>query len=322
MTIQAAMRRFSTVTVSVRPNAASYGLVLAMSIALTACSTTGGAGAPVESRQAPPKSAARNTGAKPANTVKLAAATEAPVTGATDASAKGVYHTVVAGDTLGRIARQYGQKARDIAVWNRIDNPDRIEVGQVLRVQSSAVAPAATVAAKSPAAPSAEPVPSGSSGASSAAAASPKSAAASSAVAPVAPGTAPKSESSGTDYAHLDWEWPVSGAVLSRFGEGKNNGILLDGAAGSPVHAAFEGRVIYAGNGLRGYGNLVIIKHNNDFLTAYGHNRRILVKVDEAVQKGQAIAEMGDTESSRVQLHFELRLRGKPVDPLLHLPAR
>jgi lipoprotein NlpD len=110
--------------------------------------------------------------------------------------------------------------------------------------------------------------------------------------------------------------------VLAGFDEAKNKGIDIGGNAGDPVLAAADGRVIYAGSGLRGYGNLVILHHNNTFLTAYGHNQTILVKENQTVKKGQKIAEMGSTDANRVQLHFEIRRSNKPVNPTGYLPSR
>ena len=115
--------------------------------------------------------------------------------------------------------------------------------------------------------------------------------------------------------------WPVNGALLSGFDETRNKGIALAGKPGDPVLAAADGRVVYAG-ALRAYGNLVILKHNNTFLTAYAHNQTLLVKEDQTVRKGQKIAEMGSSDADRVKLHFEVRRQGKPVDPLKYLPAR
>ena len=116
--------------------------------------------------------------------------------------------------------------------------------------------------------------------------------------------------------------WPATGAVIGTFDESKNKGVDLSGKAGDPVLAAADGRVVYAGAGLRGYGNLIILKHNNTFLTAYAHNQLLLVKEDQAVRKGQKIAEMGSSDTDRVKLHFEVRRQGKPVDPSRYLPAR
>lgn len=116
--------------------------------------------------------------------------------------------------------------------------------------------------------------------------------------------------------------WPASGSLIAGFDEARNKGYDISGKAGDPVLAAADGRVVYAGAGLRGYGNLVILKHNNTFLTAYAHNQTLLVKEDQSVRKGQKIAEMGSTDADRVKLHFEIRRQGKPVDPSRYLPAR
>jgi lipoprotein NlpD len=120
----------------------------------------------------------------------------------------------------------------------------------------------------------------------------------------------------------LGFAWPASGNVIGGFDEVKNKGLDIGGKAGDPVLAAADGQVVYAGSGLRGYGNLIILKHNNTFLTAYAHNQALLVKEDQKVRKGQKIAEMGKTDADRVKLHFEIRRQGKPVDPAKYLPAR
>ena len=116
--------------------------------------------------------------------------------------------------------------------------------------------------------------------------------------------------------------WPGNGAVIAGFDEAKNKGLDLGGKAGDPVVAAADGRVVYAGAGLRGYGNLIILKHNNTYLSAYAHNQTLLVKEDQTVRKGQKIAEMGNSDADRVKLHFEIRRQGKPVDPAKYLPPR
>ena len=122
-----------------------------------------------------------------------------------------------------------------------------------------------------------------------------------------------------TDIA---WIWPASGNVLAGFDEVKNKGVDIGGTAGTPVMAAADGRVVYVGAGLRGYGNLIILKHNNTFLTAYAHNQSLLVKEDQTVRKGQRIADMGSSDADKVMLHFEVRRNGKPVDPAKYLPVR
>jgi lipoprotein NlpD len=110
--------------------------------------------------------------------------------------------------------------------------------------------------------------------------------------------------------------------VIAPFDEVRNRGVGIGGRAGDPVLAAADGRVVYAGAGLRGYGNLIILKHNNTFLTAYAHNQALLVREDQTVRQGQPIAQMGSSDADRVKLHFEVRRQGRPVDPMNHLPAR
>ena len=117
------------------------------------------------------------------------------------------------------------------------------------------------------------------------------------------------------------FQWPVRGALIAGFDEAKNKGLDIAGKAGDPVHAAADGKVVYAGSGLRGYGNLIIIKHNNTYLTAYAHNQTLLVKEEQAIKRGQKIAEMGNSDADQVKLHFEIRRQGKPVDPAKLLPA-
>ena len=120
----------------------------------------------------------------------------------------------------------------------------------------------------------------------------------------------------------VNWTWPATGSVINGFDEARNKGLAISGKAGDPVFAAADGRVVYAGSGLRGYGNLVIVKHNNTYLTAYAHNQSLLVKEDQVVRRGQKIAEMGSSDADRVQLHFEIRRLGRPIDPARLLPSR
>lgn len=132
----------------------------------------------------------------------------------------------------------------------------------------------------------------------------------------------PAAVRASNDDDHLDWVWPAKGDLVYRFGDsGKLKGVGIGGKSGQPVFAAAPGKVVYSGSGLRGYGKLVIIKHNEMFLSVYAHNSQILVKEGEAVKRGQRIAEMGDTDASRVALHFEIRRFGKPVDPVTQLPG-
>jgi lipoprotein NlpD len=118
------------------------------------------------------------------------------------------------------------------------------------------------------------------------------------------------------------WTWPAAGKVLTPFNDSSSKGVDIAGKAGDPVLAAAEGKVVYSGTGLRGYGQLVIVKHNATYLTAYAHNSKILVKEGQTVTRGQKIAEMGSSDADQVKLHFEVRKQGKPVDPLKHLPSR
>lgn len=228
------------------------------------------------------------------------------------------YYTVKPGDTLIRIGLETGQSWKDVARWNNLENANLIEVGQVLRVM-----PVSAVMATSAGAISggvvARPV--------TASAVTPvgvldASKTSSSAISesPTAPASVPASSSGTNDDP--GFIWPSSGTLLAGFDEVRNKGYDIGGKAGDPVLAAAEGRVVYAGAGLRGYGNLIILKHNNTFLTAYAHNQSLLVKEDQAVRRGQKIAEMGSTDADRVKLHFEVRRQGKPVDPARYLPQR
>ena len=244
----------------------------------------------------------------------------ATLPGAENAGKPGFY-TVRQGDTIMRIATEVNQPWRDIARWNNLDNPNLIEVGQVLRV----VPPAGTTVASAPAltegprpaagTPAPAPAP--------AKPAVPVATQTTPGVTPApapAPASPPPPPSAGAD--DVDFIWPASGALIAGFDEAKNKGLGIAGKAGDAVLAAADGRVVYAGAGLRGYGNLIILKHNNTFLTAYAHNQTLLVKEDQNVTKGQKIAEMGSTDADRVKLHFEIRRSGKPVDPARYLPAR
>jgi lipoprotein NlpD len=224
------------------------------------------------------------------------------------------YYTVKPGDTLLRISLEHGQSAKDIARWSNVDNPNRIEVGQVLRVVPPVVSPTTGVVAKPVIVGSATPV--ATAPASVASAERPATAASAAAT----PAPAPAAAATAED--EISWMWPTNGVVLAGFDEVKNKGLDIGGSAGDPVLAAADGRVVYVGAGLRGYGNLIILKHNNTYLTAYAHNQTLLIKEDQSVRKGQKIAEMGSSDADRVKLHFEVRRQGKPVDPAKYLPAR
>ena len=235
---------------------------------------------------------------------------------------RGMY-TVRKGDTLLRIALDVGENYRDLVTWNNLANPDDIKVGQVLRVsqpggersanvqtQPVPMPPPATVPRKTEPRADKTPYSEGK------VATTTPPATTTTPAAPAAPAAA------AGDEARLSWMWPSEGRVIATFDDGRNKGVDIAGKAGQQVVAAGAGKVMYAGSGIRGYGNLVIVKHSNSLLSAYAHNRSILVKEGQNVNKGQAIAEMGDSDADRVKLHFEIRQQGKPVDPSKFLPNR
>jgi lipoprotein NlpD len=289
----------------------AYAAVLAVFV-LAGCGTPNRA--PVEIRNAGGRTITEAPVAAPPAVAASAADTAALLPGAENAGKPG-YYTARPGDTLIRIALDTGQNWRDLAKWNKLDNPNVVEVGQVLRVIPPGVDPNGA-SARPIASAKVEVRPLGGkvATASGAAASSPPVAA--------APPAAPEPTVARTGDDDIDWAWPAVGKVLSTFDENKTKGLSIGGKAGDPVYAAADGRVVYAGAGLRGYGNLVIIKHNTTYLTAYAHNKVLLVKDDQAVRRGQQIAEMGSTDSDHVNLHFEIRKKGKPIDPAKLLPPR
>ena len=292
------------------PSSLRFSLVVTTSLLLSACGTSLQR-APVEDRNPQsPKPAAPAPVAAPA---PAAPAESKPALPGAENAGKPGYYTVKPGDALIRIALDNGQSWRDLAKWNSLENPNRIEVGQVLRVVPPGVDAGAVTAKPVASAPKVETRPLD--------AKPPVAAAPASAASAVATKEGAKEGASGDDET-LAWAWPVSLPVSAGFDEQRNKGLDFAGKPGDPVYAVADGRVVYAGSGLRGYGNLVIIKHNNTYLTAYAHNRAMLVEQEQAVRKGQKIAEMGSTESDIVKLHFEVRKLGKPVDPSKLLPAR
>ena len=213
------------------------------------------------------------------------------------------YYRVKRGDTLYSIALRNGQAPRDLVAWNNIANPNQIEVDQLIRVvppNADVSSSGAVVTPVRPANTAAQPVDS----------------------APVTPtpATAPAAAAGASDSS-IALVWPARGTLINRFDDKGSKGIDIGGKRGEPVVAADDGKVIHVGP-LRGYGNLVIIKHNDTFLTAYGNNDKVLVTEQSTVKKGQKIAEMGSTDADRVKLHFEVRRNGKPVDPMRYLPPQ
>ncbi len=273
--------------------------------------------APVEERNPAP---VRPDAANPAAPASAAEATVVkPAPPGIENAGKPGYYTVKQGDTLLRVALENGQNWRDLARWNNLANPNVLEVGQVVRVVPPE--PNANGVVVRPVLPSGAYESRAAVGQSSA-----PSAAASGVVAAAAPPAGAGSDAAGTAAADSDenlrWVWPSEGPLLAPFDETKTKGLEIGGKAGDPVLAAADGRVVYAGAGLRGYGNLVIVKHNATFLSAYAHNQTLLVKEDEIVRRGQKIAEMGSSDADKVELHFEIRRQGKPIDPMRLLPPR
>ena len=277
-------------------------------------------------------------------------ATPGAVTASVDG--RGQTYTVQRGDTIFNIARQFGQTPRDLVAWNGLDERMIVAVGQTLRVTPPDAAPVATTQAVGSAtveqrplgvpAPSVVPLPPAASGAtapqktgplgvkrpfSEAALADLSKPDAGSAAPPAAVQAAPTADAqkpadaAGAD-APVAWAWPAPGKVVEGFAEGKSKGVDIAGKTGEAVLAAADGRVLYVGSGVRGYGNLVIVKHNANIVSVYAHNRANFVKEQDAVKKGQKIAEMGSSDSDQVKLHFEIRNLGKPVDPQKYLPER
>ncbi|HKA43121.1 MAG TPA: peptidoglycan DD-metalloendopeptidase family protein [Burkholderiales bacterium] len=278
--------------------------------------------APVVDRTAPAKPAA------PAkSTVTVQPAWRPPDT-------RPEFYTVRPGDTLYSIALDHGIDYRDLALWNGISNTGTVKPGQQLRLsppQTAAttaplqsapgvqarpltgapVAPADTVKSQ----PLGVRVPYSEQAYAQLAAIKPDG---SPPAKPEAPSAAP-----GSDGDEIQFIWPTNGKVVNTFNDGANlKGIGIAGKSGQPVYASAPGRVIFSGTGIRGFGKLIVIKHNNTFLSVYGHNSELLVKEGQNVSKGQKIAEMGNTDADQVKLHFEIRRYGKPVDPVKLLPEQ
>jgi len=288
--------------------------------------------APVEMRGATPGAA--TPAVLPALAAKGAAAVD-PSMG---------YYTVKKGDTLYSIALDHGQDHKDVAAWNNLDNPNVIRIGQKLRVApTDSGAPVAVAKPVTSSAPiEVKPAvgvatgtnsetfkrePKGGKLAFSDEAlakarqgdVAPKPVENRPEVRPAAQVPADKPAVAGDD---VDWIWPAGGKLIALFAEGSSKGVDIAGKAGDSVLAAADGVVSYAGAGLRGYGNLVVLRHNATYLSVYAHNSKLLVKEKDAVTKGQKIAEMGSTDTESPRLHFEIRRQGKPADPQKFLPPR
>ncbi len=224
--------------------------------------------------------------------------TRAPVTDMSATSrqpaASGTY-TVRAGDTLYKIAQAHGTDVAALQRLNNISDPTQLRIGQVLRLDGGTPMPSqpAAVATAPSSAPAAKPV--------------------------TPPPPAPAARAADANV--ISWGWPASGKIIQGF-NANTKGIDIEGNPGDPIVAAADGKVMYAGNGVRGLGNLVLLGHSDGFITAYAHNQQLLVKTGDEVKKGARIALLGQTDTTSPRLHFEIRRRGTPVNPLSYLPAR
>ncbi|HEY9278698.1 MAG TPA: peptidoglycan DD-metalloendopeptidase family protein [Eoetvoesiella sp.] len=222
-----------------------------------------------------------------------ASKTPAPVTdmsGGGGSSVNADSYVVRPGDTLYRIAQAHNMDVSTLIQLNNITDPSQLRVGQTLRLNSSGkTAPAPSSGAT--------PLP----------------------VTPVAP-VEPTTAARANDASLIQWGWPAQGTIIQSF-NANTKGIDISGAVGDPVIAAASGKVMYAGNGVRGLGNLILLGHSNGFITAYAHNQALLVKTGQEVQKGTKIATIGQTDTTSPRLHFEIRRSGTPVNPMSYLPA-
>lgn len=257
-------------------------------------------------------------------------------------------YTVKNGDTLYSIAREHGMDYRELISMNGIENPNQLAVGRVLRIKPAsvvAVAPVSSaVVVARPIAPEVvvekkplsvngdtlkrEPKGGKEAYSEQALARAQKTDSTKAADASRAADNPAKGEASlhtagaSAGGEERGWLWPANGRAIGNYGEKGNKGLDIAGKSGDPVVAVADGKVILANNTLRGYGNMVVVKHSNNLITVYAHNSRMLVREQQSVSKGQKIAEMGNTDADQVKLHFEVRLDGKPVDPLKYLPPR
>lgn len=222
--------------------------------------------------------------------------TDMSATGQQQPAATGTY-TVRAGDTLYKIAQANGTDVASLARLNNIGDPTQLRIGQVLRLDGGTPMPSQppAVATAPPSSPTSPATP----------------------VTPPPPATAARAN----DANLISWGWPATGKIIQGFNS-NTKGIDIEGTPGDPVIAAADGNVMYAGNGVRGLGNLVLLGHSDGFITAYAHNQQLLVKTGDTVKKGARIALLGQTDTTSPRLHFEVRRRGTPVNPLSYLPAR
>jgi lipoprotein NlpD len=311
---------------------------VSFALAVSGCANVGQQGAQTGAASTAPVASAASAGvpaaaAAPASdalagsSVKLAAGDGTPLR-----KTPPLVYRVRRGDTLARVAQHHHCSVRQLQAWNGLKSSSRLKPGQVLHVASpetvravnlaNAAAAAAAAAAKTAAA-SAPAVPLATQQAPGTPNTQGTQPGAQSAAQSPAPSAAEVREVAQETSRHangVSLAWPAGGRVVETFQPGETRGIEIGGKPGDPVRAAADGKVMYAGTGLNSYGSLIIVQHNKDFLTAYSHNRKLLVKIGDIVRQGQQIAEMGDENNSRVSVGFELRRDGKPVDPMPYLP--
>jgi len=237
-------------------------------------------------------------------------------------------YTVVAGDTLSSIARRHDSTVDALVRLNQIDHPDSLHIGQVLRLSAPSAATVKQAVQPPTGTTSAGAAPVAQTPSNANANASPTS------TTNTTPGTAPSTTATSSttptlststprasDANLIRWDWPASGRVLQVFNV-NTKGIDLEGKIGDPVKAAANGTVMYAGNGVRGLGNLILLGHSNGFISAYAHNQVLMVKTGQQIKQGAQIATIGQSDTTSPRLHFEIRRSGTPVNPLSYLPAR
>lgn len=293
-----------------------------VALAVSGCANVGQQGAPTGAAA----DATAASAVPAANASAATAATGAPLAIGADAGAPlkkspPLVYRVKRGDTLARIAQHHHCSVRQLQAWNGLKTKSRLKLGQVLHVAS----PETVRAVNAANAAAAASVAAGASATQGTAAtpATPATSAAAAQADSAAPSAAEAREVAQQTARHANGvalAWPAAGRVVEGFQAGETRGIEIGGKPGDPVRAAADGKVMYAGTGLNSYGSLIIVQHNKDFLTAYSHNRKLLVKIGDIVRQGQQIAEMGDENNSRVSVGFELRHDGKPIDPMPYLP--
>ncbi len=322
-------------------NRRSYAVAAGCALLLAGCAVM--QPAPVSERTPLPKA-----GVKPAPPQAPAAAKPdgavvasplPPSASSTPSSPPVPMYTVRQGDTLFSIAKTHGLDVRELAAWNNID-PATISVGQQLRlappggVAAAPIKPAPGGVETRPldggglsadpnlkAGPLAQRVPYSDEAYARMAKLQPKPEVRAEVKPDTKPDVKPEVKPEAAIAAgEVDWGWPTAGKVIANFNDGSNKGVAIAGKLGQPVHASAAGRVIFSGNGPRGMGKLVVIRHNANYLSVYAHNNTLLVKEGQNVGKGQKISEMGNSDADQVKLHFEIRRQGKPVDPVKLLP--